>query len=367
MAWLPIVDISRHQGAVDFTKMRAAGVTGVIMRLSHGVTVDDRFAVYWRAALAAGYTTSDLAVYTFVNPKRGTADQCAAENVRLLEQIVGTARVGFMLDCESYAAEGPNSGQAPVRGAAYARYVRRYRDLMADAGAHVFGYTNAAFWDPFVGDAALAAELDWLVPRYPVHSTLGYLRYPLPASPSGWADWAFARASGPYPPRGARGWAGWQFSADWNRQGSRYGASSSALDLNIVDADAWARWTGTKEGLDTMQYVGERLTPNPVPIEGGKTVTIQTGYSGDKAIVNIATVTPAADGWVKVWTTGQPPVIDRLGYHAGDIAPQGDLLVDLAFGTFKIQAKTDLAVSIDLVYVADGAVRNTQVTQGISG
>ena len=366
MAWLPIVDISRHQGAVDFKTMRAAGAVGVIMRLSHGTTVDDRFATYWRDALAAGYTPDDLAVYTFVNPKRGTADQCAEANVRLLEQIVGTARVGFMLDCESYVKEGPNPGSAPVFGRAYATYVRRFRDLMELAGAHVFAYSNAAFWDPFVGDASFPASVDWLVPRYPVHSTVGYLLRPVPADPTLGDEWAFARAPGPFAPMGATGWEGWQFSADYNRQGPRYGCQSSALDLNIVDADAWARWTGTKEGLDTMRYVGERLTPTPVAIKGGEVVTIQTGYSGDKAIVNIATVTPAADGWLKVWPSGPAPVIDRLGYHAGDIAPQGDLLVDLAFGTFKMQAKTDLSVSVDLVYVADGATRNTQVTQGLS-
>lgn len=366
MTWVPIVDVSRHQGTIDFAKMRTAGVAGVIMRISHGRTLDARFAGYWRDALAAGYTTRDLAVYTFLNPKRGTADECAAANLAALRSIVGTTDIGFMLDCEAYANEGPDTGQTPVKGADYAAYVARYRDLMTAAGAHVFGYTNASFWDWFVHDRTVAASLEWLVPRYPIHSAIGYARFPLPISPAGWDEWAFARAPGPFPPAGASGWAGWQFSADHNGQGARYGCQSSALDLNIVDAAAWARWTGTKEGLDTMRYVGERLTPNPVNVPAGKARTIQTGYSGDKAIVNIEVVGPAEPGWVKVWTTGPEPEISRIPYHAGDIATGGDVLVDLALGTFKILTKTQVAVSIDLVYVADAATRNTQVAQGLS-
>jgi hypothetical protein len=40
-------------------------------------------------------------------------------------------------------------------------------------------------------------------------------------------------------------WAGWQFSAGFNRQGAGYGCQSSDLDLNIIRADAWERWTSS--------------------------------------------------------------------------------------------------------------------------
>src|SRR5687767_15100150 len=42
--WVPVVDISQHQGAVNFAVMRSRGVAGVIIRATHGTTVDNRLA-----------------------------------------------------------------------------------------------------------------------------------------------------------------------------------------------------------------------------------------------------------------------------------------------------------------------------------
>lgn len=271
---LPIVDISRHQGAVNFATMRAAGVAGVILRVSNGDAEDGvyekrapdahRFATYWAKALAAGYTRDDLAVYTFINPKRGTAHETADATLAMIDRVVGDTRIGYMLDIEAYHQESPLPGTATLAGPAFADYIRAHRDRVldqADRGAFVFGYTNRAFWNgpshrpsvPWVGDAALAAELEWLVARYPAYSLAAYERNPLPPTPAGWAAWASRLApAGPTPPIGGT-WLGWQFSAGFNRQAKRYGCSSSDLDLNIVDPDAWARWTA-------------RTIPTPAPL-----------------------------------------------------------------------------------------------------
>ena len=42
MEWTAVVDISKHQGDVDFAKMRSAGVEGVIIRATHGSSVDTK-------------------------------------------------------------------------------------------------------------------------------------------------------------------------------------------------------------------------------------------------------------------------------------------------------------------------------------
>ncbi len=48
------VDLSHHQGNVDFDKLRAQGVTAVIVRLAYGLTEDSRCRQYVAAARAAG-------------------------------------------------------------------------------------------------------------------------------------------------------------------------------------------------------------------------------------------------------------------------------------------------------------------------
>lgn len=256
VVWVPVVDISRNQTSADFVKMRAAGVQGVILRASHGQTVDDHFAGFYQAARAAGFEDRDLAVYTFINPKRGTGAQCAVATLDAVQAVFGHTSVGYMLDIEAYAGQSPNPGLAPVFGPSFAAHLREHLETvrLEAPDARPFGYSNLSFWNGpvpgqpgkvWVGDAQLAAELEWLVARYPDYSDAQYARTGYPPAPAGWADWAFKVApDGPFPPAGATGWVGWQFSAGFNDQGATYGVGSLHLDLNIVHPAAWARWTG---------------------------------------------------------------------------------------------------------------------------
>lgn len=361
MAWIPITDVSKWQGDINFATMRAAGVKGVILRLSNGASIDDRFAGYWRDATAV--FGRNVCVYAFVNPKAAGAQAAARVVVDQLARTAGRTDVGVMLDIESYAGQPPYPGE-PITGAAFATYIRQMRAELERFGCRVFAYSNAAYFNTAVRDPQLAREFDWIVPRYPVHTSLGYALRPVPENPDLWDEWAFARASdGPRSPFGVP-WAGWQFSADYNRQGARYGVSSSALDLNIVDADAWARWTGTREGFETMKEAQVRLTPDPVAVKGGVEYTFQTGWSGSRAIVNVEVVAPTDNGWVKVWTAGPEPVPSRIPYRVGDPAAGGDLLTGLAFGTFKLKCKTDCKVSVDLAWVEDDATQVAGVVPG---
>ncbi len=245
--YVPIVDISHHQGRVDFTTMKRQGVRGLILRISNGDTLDKRAGEYYPAAIAAGFAPTDLLWYVFVNPKRCSSARSVEASIEYIRSITGRDDGAIMWDFEHFDREAGTRGPGLIRGAEYANYAR---SLIAGVerlapGWRQFAYSNAAFWDHWVGSHGddIVELLDWIVPRYPVHSTSGYARYPLPGV-DGWADWAFDRAPGPYPPRGTD-WAGWQFSADFNGQGPVYGCQSSALDLNIVDADAWSRWTRT--------------------------------------------------------------------------------------------------------------------------
>jgi len=247
---IPVVDVSRHQGDIDFTVMRSRGVEGLILRASHGRTVDDRAGQYYAQALAAGYAPNDVGWYSFINPKRGTGRECATSTAGHILAFTGGARPAFyMLDVEGYRNEPPNVGQLAWDNPAEHRqrftlWLREHVETMRAIlpSTPIIAYSNAAYYDTAVGDFAFASSLEWIVPRYPVYSAAGYARFPLPGV-DGWEAWAWARAaSGPRSPMNVP-WAGWQFSAGHHAQGRPYGCDCDDLDLNIVDPAAWARWT----------------------------------------------------------------------------------------------------------------------------
>ena len=267
--WTPVVDISEHQGAVDFAVMRSRGVAGLIIRATHGTTVDERLAEYVHGARVAAYGDSDLGFYSFINPKRGSAKDCAAATIAAINDALGHAPVLYMLDIEDYKTQRPNKGEGPVFGKAFAKWLREHINAVRKLApeTNIIAYSNEAYWDGsvpgaprgtrWVGDAQLASELDWIVPRYHVYpnaktqTNKGLLKAwrqkNAPPAPSKWADWALTvrkNVTGPKTPSGVP-WSGWQFSAGFNGQGAVYGASSTDLDLNIVKTEVWKRWTSS--------------------------------------------------------------------------------------------------------------------------
>lgn len=294
--------------------MRSKGVRGLILRVSHGLVLDSRYEEYYHEAIAAGFAPEDVGHYSFINPKRSSASDAAEFAVEHILRISGQSDFLYMLDVESYKQESPNIGDAPVFGPQFAAHIREHIATVKAISpkSRVIGYTNRAYWNgkiykgsviEWVGDDDLAAELDWIVARYPVYSLAGYVAKPLPADSAGWDEWAFKAApDGPFPPRGAT-WKAWQFSAGYNRQGQPYGCSSSDLDLNIVHADAWAEWTGKTAPTP----IPEPLPPPPPPEE-------------DDMPSVILTVNDSPDQYL--WTPGSDPVLfasdgDRDQIYAG--------------------------------------------------
>lgn len=264
----PVVDVSRHQGDIDFSVMRSRGVRGLILRASHGRIADDRAGQYYAQALAAGYAPENVGWYSFINPKRGTGRECAESTAgHILAFTRGERPAFYMLDIEAYRNEPPNVGQTAWANSVEHRqrftlWLREHVETMRAIlpSTPIIAYSNAAYYDTAVGDFAFASSLEWIVPRYPVYSAAGYARYPLP-DVDGWEAWAYARAaSGPRSPMNVP-WAGWQFSAGHNGQGRPYGCNCDDLDLNIVDPVAWSRWT------TDPSTVPKPRPPIPDPVE----------------------------------------------------------------------------------------------------
>jgi len=261
--------VERKDGVFFFgNRARQGGIEGVIVRAGINGRRDHRFEEYVNSIRNTGLALP--AVYWFANPKSSSSAQ---EQGDLLGAAAVEAGAPFaMIDAEWYTSEG---GPNPVlKGAALAMwYSDMARAVSARTGNAPIIYTGATYWNEHVacpqadddeaalGDAlASMSDCDVIVASYPIYRPNG----PAPGVPSTWFDFcqAHQRRLPPVPAGFSGAWAGWQFSAGFNRQGPVYGATSADLDLNIVRADVFERWTGTIGGTDVSRV------PAPVPNDG---------------------------------------------------------------------------------------------------
>lgn len=145
MAYRTMIDVSENQGAIDFGRLAAAGVDGVIPRAGINGRRDHRLDEY-----VAGIRANHLAlpaVYWFANPKSSTDAATQGGMLAATATQVGAPR--GMIDAEWYASEG---GPNPVvRGATLARWYATMADaILAGTGAEPLIYTGASYWDDYV-------------------------------------------------------------------------------------------------------------------------------------------------------------------------------------------------------------------------
>lgn len=257
----PLIDVSEHQGLIDFQTCAAAGVPLAIPRAG----INGRLDVHFDRNVA-GFHSVDIVVpaaYWFINPK-SQYDATAQGNLAR----IACGRWGIrtmMLDAEWYANEG---GPNPViKGQPYVDFCRRFIDALDEVTPII--YTSASFWDDYSVDPSTRiraefadlAALDTIIADYR-WQPCSTCHDPIADSvhPSEWADQVFGHTSRlPSLPRGWDGTIeGWQFSAGGNAQGPVYGMKSGDLDLNIADPAAVARWViGARPG--------EVVPPKPRP------------------------------------------------------------------------------------------------------
>lgn len=191
------IDVSKWQGAVDWTSVRGAGTVFAFVRATYGsAEVDSEFAANWEAMKAAGVLRG--AYHFFV-----TAED-ATQQAELFLKTVGTLGAGDLppvLDVEAGSGTGPNL----VSG------VQTWLNLVEQGlGRRPMIYTAPSFWNEYMPGDFGAYPL-W-VAEYGVNA---------PKAVNGWSGWTF-----------------WQYS----QSGSIAGVNGSVdLDrFNGSDADLQA-------------------------------------------------------------------------------------------------------------------------------
>ncbi|REE68671.1 lysozyme [Paenibacillus taihuensis] len=99
-----VIDVSHHQGVIDWAKVRADGVLGVFIKASEGTSfVDDRFTANVSGAVAAGIK---VGFYHYTHPESNSAKAEAAHFASVISGV--KSDFPHVLDVEG------DAGQVPV-------------------------------------------------------------------------------------------------------------------------------------------------------------------------------------------------------------------------------------------------------------
>ncbi|MHA2079087.1 MAG: glycoside hydrolase family 25 protein [Candidatus Thorarchaeota archaeon] len=199
------VDVSRHQGLMDWAVTKAQGICFCAIRATVGNYdwIDPRCLENVEGAKEQGiYWT----LYHVIKPNHGVEIQID----RLFAAVEQTGRSDYPLVLDVELEGGQSQAVINQKTEACLQLIEE-RD-----GRRPLFYSRPSFVIDVMGSPDFLEDYDlWLA-----HYTNGD-----PWIPPPWTDWLF-----------------WQWSADHNNQGSKYGASSDDIDLD--------RYNGTKEDFE---------------------------------------------------------------------------------------------------------------------
>ena len=247
-AYIPGVDVSKHQGEMDWQKCKGVGAKYAFIRATVGAGyVDPQFERNFDELVDVGLPTG---AYHVVVPRYNGKVVTADANISNFLEALDVCSLDFpvILDCELTNGDNPRHITSVIEDC-----IR----ILEDNGFGVMIYTGAWWWDGNV-----MPHDKWN--SYPLHVA------------------NYTSAAQPYMPRDWKEWDVWQWSANGNGRGHEYGADSNDIDLNRMKVAFWNKYIGVVE------------PPEPVePPVASKVITLQqraicgdSVYEGE-AVLNI--------------------------------------------------------------------------------
>lgn len=145
-----VIDVSKHNGKIDFAKVKASGVDGVIIRAGYGKSItqkDERFEENYRNATAQG-----LYVGAYWYSYAETVDDAALEASCFSNVLSGKKfSLPVYLDIEEKASQ---KNAAMIVGA--------FCEHMEQAGYFVGVYASKSYIESYIGKAAIEPYSVWV-------------------------------------------------------------------------------------------------------------------------------------------------------------------------------------------------------------
>lgn len=137
------IDISEHQGAIDFRKVKASGVKFAILREGYRKRIDSRFLEYVRQAKEAGLAI--LGVYHFIYVDGATVAENAESTIRNLRSA-GLDPVNTWIFADLEDDTWKKNGEKCTKALCTA-YIKTFLDELTKAGCKKLGiYTNNDYY-----------------------------------------------------------------------------------------------------------------------------------------------------------------------------------------------------------------------------
>ncbi|PWV90274.1 GH25 family lysozyme M1 (1,4-beta-N-acetylmuramidase) [Paenibacillus cellulosilyticus] len=147
---IKVIDVSHHQGAIDWVSVKADGVQGAFIKASEGRTgVDTKFSTNAKAAVAAGVK---VGFYHYAHPENNSA---LVEAAKFADTVKGyAADFPHVLDVEGDAAS-VGGGKLSAWCVAWLQEVERL------TGHPTMIYTGASFAKSYLGNQLASYPL-WI-------------------------------------------------------------------------------------------------------------------------------------------------------------------------------------------------------------
>jgi lysozyme len=165
------IDVSHHNGTIDFAKVAASGVKFVLMKATEATSfVDPKFGTNWANASAVGLKRG---AYHFFRPGISGINQ--ADNLITQLKKHGFAKGDIIptVDCEDYDGSGKPAYQTQLQA-----FIDRVASAF-DVGCMI--YTYRGFWKKIGNPTSFAKYPLWVVDLSSVND---------PRLPAGWTDYA---------------------------------------------------------------------------------------------------------------------------------------------------------------------------------
>lgn len=162
------IDVSHHQGAIDWERVKAAGIQFAFIRVSDGLSRDTRFDFNWSEAKAKGILRG---VYQFFRPN---IDPVAQANL-LVTDVASFERgdIPPVLDVEVF--DGATDQQMIDRITKWIEVIK------TKLGVEPLIYTSAGFWNQIAPTFKPVKDL-WIA---------NWTTRPTPTLPHAWSDYRF--------------------------------------------------------------------------------------------------------------------------------------------------------------------------------
>ncbi|MCB9452540.1 MAG: hypothetical protein H6672_13975 [Anaerolineaceae bacterium] len=250
MTTTPGIDVSHHQGKIDWQKVADAGYRFAIIRASYGAkTVDSRFVENWDGAKAAGLLVSS---YHFMLPALlgdppNQPSNDSPETVARLQAdhffgVLDGRKADFPLcldveiDVLKYTDAAGKSATHRVPQDVITKIVREFLRLIKEKdGRDAILYTSRSKWNRYVERSSEWAGYDLWVANY-----VNDITATTPGVPDDWTTWKI-----------------WQHSEG----GKVSGIPANTTDLNVFNGSAaelqqWAASVGSSAGTGSTATGG---------------------------------------------------------------------------------------------------------------